>query len=187
MPSGANLRGLPKVWGHCPTQWRGAVHHLLRQELLRGRCSTEIFIEVGSRTQTCTGKILAPDKVLFRLYRSIDIFLISPWKHMLWVLIRSASVPTTYVLVEKQEKDSSGYHYYLELWKTSIIHIWIVKILCAQSDHGLYVSTMHSKNNTWMYGKQWRPWSGIKGCGIWSGSKLFSTHRKPYLDELQTM
>ena len=42
--------------------------------------------------------------------KSIDIFLISPRKHMLWVLIRSASarhfkwVPTTYVFIEKQEK-----------------------------------------------------------------------------------
>ena len=37
----------------------------------------------------------------------VNIFLISPWKHMLWALIRSASVrhflwvPTTYVFVEK--------------------------------------------------------------------------------------
>ena len=46
------------------------------------------------------------DKMFFRS-KNIDIFLISPRKHMLWVLIRSASVrcfkwvPTTYVFVEK--------------------------------------------------------------------------------------
>ena len=34
---------------------------------------------------------IAPDKLLFSP-ESIDVFLISPRKHMLWVLIRSASM-----------------------------------------------------------------------------------------------
>ena len=53
---------------------------------------------------------IAPDKALFSA-KNIHIFLISAWKHMLWVLIRSASprcfwwVPTTYVFMQKEEKN----------------------------------------------------------------------------------
>ena len=48
---------------------------------------------------------IAPEKTGYPL--KINIFLISPWKHMLWVLIGSTSArhlkwePTTYVFVEK--------------------------------------------------------------------------------------
>ena len=50
--------------------------------------------------KSCVPCDIALDKIL-------DMFLISPWKHMLWVLIRSTSarhfywVPTTYTFVEK--------------------------------------------------------------------------------------
>ena len=52
---------------------------------------------------------IAPDNMLYFFsfnWKSTDIFLISPWKQMLWVHVRSASsrhflVPTTYVFVEK--------------------------------------------------------------------------------------
>ena len=49
---------------------------------------------------------IATDKAFFHP-KNADIFLISQQKHMLWVLIRSASVrrfkwvPTTYVFIEK--------------------------------------------------------------------------------------
>ena len=36
--------------------------------------------------------VISPDKALFFQLKSTDIFLIFPQKHMLWVLIRSASV-----------------------------------------------------------------------------------------------
>ena len=57
------------------------------------------FIEVGLQTVKilqlwCIHYVLvfsiAPDKAIFHL-KSTDIFLISPWRYMLWALNRSAS------------------------------------------------------------------------------------------------
>ena len=55
-------------------------------------------------------KYLATDKTFFKT-KNLIFFLISPWKHMLWVLIRSASprhfwwVPTTYVFLWRNKKN----------------------------------------------------------------------------------
>ena len=83
------------------------LHNMLMQlHSLQLQIQAQKGIEVDSeaiKKKLVLRQYIALDKSGYQVY----IFLISPRKHMLWVLIRSASVrhflwvPTTYVLVEK--------------------------------------------------------------------------------------
>ena len=48
--------------------------------------------EEEAQLLVCCQPVIAPNKMLFIQPTSIVMFLISSWKHMLWVLIRSASM-----------------------------------------------------------------------------------------------
>ena len=80
---------------NCPS-WIGARERTTVENISRswknvagpGRDRTRDLLITSPKTEP----LRLPDKVLFFQQKSIDIFLVSPQKHILWILIRSASV-----------------------------------------------------------------------------------------------
>ena len=87
--------------------------------------SSVLYLPMGLCKQ-CTPsqtRPIATDKALFSP-KNVDIFLVSPWKHMLWVLIRS---PSQHMFSWRNKKDI----------------LWIPPIICSYADLLSVVSDEH--------------------------------------------
>ena len=85
----------------------------------------------------------APDKRKYQIFYQDFLFFISPWKHMLWVLIRSASVRHFYwvsqhMFLQRERKISTIFGWkkeektlYLELWYSLEICYNLIKFKTA--------------------------------------------------------
>ena len=80
------------------------------------------------KKQQKTVEFIAPDKAPFPRKR-IDIFLISPWNHMFWILIRSASVRHFYWVSQ-----------HTVLWRNKKKIVWIPTLLSGAMWHFSYLS-----------------------------------------------
>ena len=84
-----------RVWSHCvdiqpdlSLCWTNVIRYIFSP---RGSYLSEALYFWNAFFALYFARKLSSNKALFQT-KTTDIFLISPWKHMLWVLIRSASL-----------------------------------------------------------------------------------------------